>query len=124
MSAHIKAFGPRDTLDRELEFLASLTPVEKATVKKVEEEGLFKGVKEEDIRKRAQKVTFRDGWKEFTEQAMKNEHVRLKGVLSVNWSKAFIESALRRIHNDIFMKQFEVRANVRVPCSQLLNAGC
>ena len=112
MSEHQKAFRPRDTLDRQLEFLASLKPVEKASIEKVEQEGLFKGVKEEDIRKRAHKVKFRDGWKEFTEQAMSKEHVRLKGILSVNWSKAFIDSALRRIHDDAFMKQFEIRANV------------
>jgi hypothetical protein len=80
----------------------------------VEDEGLFKGVREEDICKRAQKVEFRDGWKEFTEQAMNEEHIRLMGILSVNWSKVFINCALRRIHNDAFMRQFEIRANVSV----------
>ena len=115
MTKHENAFGPRDTLGRQLEFLASLTPVEKATVQEVEAEGLFKGVREEDIRKRAQQVEFRDGWKDFTERAMTKEHVRLMGILSVNWSKVFIRSALQRIHDDAFMRQFEIRANVCGP---------
>jgi thiamine phosphate phosphatase / amino-HMP aminohydrolase len=112
---HEREFGPRDTLDRQLEYLASLAPVEQASMKKVEERGLFKGVREEDIRKRAQYVEFRDGWKEFTERAMNEQHVQLKGVLSVNWSKVFIRSALQRIHDDEFMRQFEIRANVCNP---------
>lgn len=113
MTAHEKAFGSHDTLDRQLEYVASLTPVEKASIKKVEEKGLFKGVREEDICKRAQQVEFRDGWKDFTELATNNTHVRLIGILSVNWSTKFIEAALRRIHDDAFMGQFEIRANVR-----------
>ena len=112
VTAHENAFGSRDTLDRQLEYIASLTPVEKASVKKVEEKGLFKGVREEDICKRAQQVEFRDGWKDFTELATQKGHVRLVGILSVNWSTKFIEAALRRIHDDAFMEQFEIRANV------------
>ena len=112
VTAHDRAFGPRDTLDRQLEYLASLTPVEKASIRKVEEKCLFKGVREEDICKRAHHVEFRDGWSEFTEQAMKKEHVRLIGILSINWSKKFIASALRRIHDDAFMEQFDIYANV------------
>jgi thiamine phosphate phosphatase / amino-HMP aminohydrolase len=112
MTAHEKAFGPRTTLERQLAYLESLTPVEAASVKEVEEKGLFKGVLEEDIQRRAQQVEFRDGWKDFTEEVRRKEHVRLMGILSVNWSKVFIEAALRRIHDDAFMNEFEIRANV------------
>ena len=110
-----QSFGPRDTLEQQLEYLESLGPVERVSVRKVEEKGLFKGVKEEDIKKRAQQVEFREGWKEFTEEAMRRDNVRLMGILSVNWSSVFIDSALRRIHDDAFMQQFEIRANVDSP---------
>ena len=116
ISEYEHSFGPRDTLEQQLAYLQSLGPVERLIVRKVEEKGLFKGVKEEDIKKRAQRVEFRNGWKEFTEEAMRREDVRLMGILSVNWSNVFISSALRRIHDDAFMEQFEIRANVNPPC--------
>lgn len=112
MTEHDKAFGPRDTLERQLEYLVSLTPIEKASVMEVEEKGLFKGVKEEDIRRRAQRVEFREGWKEFTYATTDKEHIRFRAILSVNWSGVFIKSALQRIHDEAFLNQFEIRANV------------
>jgi len=112
MRDYEQSFGPRDTLEQQLAYLESLGPVEKTSVRKVEEKGLFKGVTEEDLKKRAQQVEFRNGWKEFTEQAMKRDNVQIMGILSVNWSTVFISSALRRIHDDAFMEQFEIRANV------------
>jgi hypothetical protein len=123
MDEHEKAFGPRETLERQLEYLDSLGSVEKASVSKVEEYGLFKGVKEADIRERGKQVKFRDGWKNFTDEATRQEHVWLMGVLSVNWSKSFIVSALRMVHDDAFMEQFEIRANVFVILVLLNNLG-
>src|SRR5438045_3480704 len=58
IATHQKEFGARDTLERQLDYLSSLTPVEKASVKKIEEKGLFKGVREAEICKRAQQVRF------------------------------------------------------------------
>jgi hypothetical protein len=112
MAAHDKAFGPRDTLEKQLEYLGSLGVVEKASVSKVEEYGLFKGVREADICERAEQVQFRDGWKEFAAQITKTNHVQFMAVLSVNWSKVFIDCALRRIHDSVFTEKFEIRANV------------
>jgi hypothetical protein len=112
MAAHEKAFGPRHTLEKQLEYLGSLGVVEKASVSKVEEYGLFKGVREVDICERTKQVQFRDGWKEFAAQVTKTDHVQFMAVLSVNWSKVFIDCALRRIHDSAFMEKFEIRANV------------
>jgi len=112
LSEHNQSFGPRDSLERELQYLDSLGSVETASIRKVEEYGLFRGVREVDIRERAQKVEFRNGWKEFTEQAMKQTDVQLMGIISVNWSRVFIESALRRIHDDAFIEQLDIRSNV------------
>jgi len=112
VTEHEKAFGPRNTMQRQLAYLESLAPVEAASIKEVEDKGLFKDVLETDIQERAKRVEFRDGWKAFTEYAQQKDHVRLIGILSVNWSKVFIEAALRRVHDDAFMKEFEIRANV------------
>jgi thiamine phosphate phosphatase / amino-HMP aminohydrolase len=109
-----KSFGPRNTLQRQLEFLDSIKVVEKASVSKIEEYGLFRGVTNSDLCERAKQVTFREGWKEFTEKVMESEDAQLLAVLSVNWSAVFIECALRRIHDDAFIKQIEIRANVSV----------
>lgn len=124
MTTHEKAFGPRFTLERQLAYLKSLAPVEAASVKEVEERGLFKGVLEEAIRRRAQQVQFRDGWKAFTEEVRRKEHVRLMGILSVSWSKVFIEAALRSIHDKAFMNEFEIRANVPPSQPAFLTLEC
>jgi hypothetical protein len=123
MAAHEKAFGPRDTLEKQLAYLVSLEAVEKASVSKVEEYGLFKDVRELDICKRAQLVKFRAGWTNFASAMTEKQHVRFMGVLSVNWSKVFIDCALRRIHDESFMRRFEIRANVECFLSSPLMVG-
>jgi hypothetical protein len=114
MDEHEKAFGPRHTLERQLAYLASLDSIEEESVRNVEEHGLFKGVKEADIRERGRReVQFCRGWIEFVDECIrKREEVKLVGVLSVNWSKAFIESALAAIHDPAFMEELDIRANV------------
>jgi len=112
VAEHEKEFGPRDTLERQLEYLDSMTSVENASVSKLEEHELFKGVMAEDLHERGKQVRFRDGWEEFTKQVAEHPNARLIGILSVNWSAEFIEGALRRIHDDKFMEQLEIRANV------------
>ena len=106
------SFGPRNTLQRQLEFLDSIKVVEKASVSNVEKHGLFKGVTNSDLCERSERVTYRDGWKNFTKKVEDSEHARLVAVLSVNWSAVFIESALRRIHDATFINGIEIRANV------------
>jgi len=120
---HDNAFGPRETLDRELQYLASLGPIEKATIAKVERSGLFRGIKEYDLCERAKQVKFRDGWTEFTEQVEKKEHVRLMSVLSISWSRSFIRHALRRIHDDEFLDRIEIRANVSSSIDRLMSGS-
>jgi len=112
LAEHEKEIGPRDTLERQLEYLDSLGSVERKSVTRVEEKGLFKGVKEDDIRQRAEHVKFRDGWKRFGEELEKSAYAKFVAVISVNWSSMFIETALRRVHHDDFMRQLIIRANV------------
>ena len=105
-------FGPRDTLERQLEFLDRLKIVEKESVGNVERRGLFRGVTKEDLYERAKKVEFRPGWKEFAENVRKSENAKLVAILSVNWSSVFIEAALKNLHDEDLVKEIEIRANV------------
>ena len=114
LAEHEKEFGPRDTLERQLEYLDSLTAVENASVRNVEKHGLFKGVTNNDLFNRGKQVRFRDGWEEFTSHIKQSPNARIIAVISVNWSAVFIEGALKRIHDDNFIRQFEIRANVLV----------
>jgi 2-hydroxy-3-keto-5-methylthiopentenyl-1-phosphate phosphatase len=111
-----KKFGPRNTLERQLEFLDQLKVVEKQSVKNVERRGLFKGVTREELCLRAKGVPFREGWKEFVETVQRSEHAKIVAVVSVNWSVVFIECALKHLHGEEFLKQIEIRANVRSVC--------
>jgi len=105
-------FGPRDTLERQLDFLDRLKVVERESVGNVERRGLFRGVTKEELCERAKKVEFRSGWKEFAEKVQKSENAKLVAILSVNWSAVFIEAALKNLHGEDFIKGIEIRANV------------
>ena len=114
LQEHAQSFGPRDSLERQLEYLDSVGVVERASIRNVEEFGVFKGLREADICERAQHVKFREGWKEFTEEAAKRGDVQLKAIISVNWSTIFIRSALQKIHDEGFMTQIAIHANVYI----------
>jgi 2-hydroxy-3-keto-5-methylthiopentenyl-1-phosphate phosphatase len=107
-------FGPRNTLERQLEFLDKLKVVEKQSVGNVEKRGLFKGVTEEELCERAKRVMFREGWKEFVEKVKGSKNAELVAVVSVNWSAVFIESVLKNLHGEEFLQGIEIRANVRI----------
>lgn len=121
MNGFEKAFGPRNTLERQLDFLDKLGIVELASVANVEKHGLFKGVTNEELRERAKNVEFRAGWKEFAEKVRKSENTRIMAVVSVNWSAVFIRAALKNLHGNGFLQGIEIRANVRVPLVNSIN---
>jgi hypothetical protein len=106
-------FGPRDTLARQLEYLQELGPAERESIRKIEELGLFKDVRIEDIKERSKTVKFRHGWENFIGQVRKQEdRVRFIAVLSVNWSGVFIRTALEQALGSEFVETVEIRANV------------
>jgi hypothetical protein len=109
---HEQRFGPRDTLERQFDYLDSLSAIENASVANVEQRGLFKGVTDDDLIERAKQVEFRNGWEDFVKRVREKENVRLLAVISVNWSRVFMQAALRRIHDDEFFREVEFRANV------------
>jgi len=120
LKEHEREFGQRHTLERQLDFLGSLSAVENASVSKVEEHGLFKGVTNEELYERGKQVRFRDGWEKFTKQVTESSNCSLVAILSVSWSAVFIEGALKRVLNEESMKQLEIRANVNTVVWRIL----
>ncbi len=86
-AAHTKSYIPppplRTTLVHELTFLASLHSVEEASVRRVEEAGIFHGVTGQDIHVAAREAVRSGG----------REKGRV-GVVSVNWSMRWVRECL------------------------------
>ena len=94
----------RKTFDQELEYLISLDAVERASISRVEEFEIFKGVESEDIERvaascvREGKVALRSGWEQLVRTAQHSSRGTNKGevhVLSVAWSALFITSCIK-----------------------------
>jgi hypothetical protein len=94
----------RKTISEESEWLASLKDVERRSLKRVEEAGIFTGVTKEEVYAAAKsavhlgKFQLRHGWWELLSIASENEtpvpEVPPVSILSVNWSSAFIRASL------------------------------
>ncbi|EPQ28262.1 uncharacterized protein PFL1_04089 [Pseudozyma flocculosa PF-1] len=96
LSSHEQTFGERDTLEKQTAYLESIDEVEKTSVNRVEQGGLFVGVKMADIQRRAETVSFRDGWDgahEWLEQKAEEGDAETD-IISVGWSAEFIRHAL------------------------------
>jgi hypothetical protein len=96
---HEKSYqGDHNTIEEESQWLASLATVESRSVQRVETAGIFQGVRTDDVRRKAcEAVThglleLRDGWD--TLLSTKTSVYTDLTILSVNWSRCFIQSAL------------------------------
>ncbi|KAL7932631.1 HAD-like domain-containing protein [Trichoderma chlorosporum] len=88
----------RRSPDQELAYLSSLKDTENASLDRVDSSGLFKGLTSQDLFQMGRDqvssgaVVVREGFLEMLEMARENGwHV---AVISVNWSRAFIEGVL------------------------------
>ena len=110
--AHVSGYAPpaeeRTELRSELEFLESLRPVEKASLRRVEEAGLFASVGRCGFLRMGReavgdvRVVLRRGWDLFVSEVCRRsggggtgERGWEVGVVSVNWSKGWVEGVLR-----------------------------
>ena len=90
---HIQSYPhPRCTVDEECRFLASLAPVERASIQRIEKAGVFKDLSITDLACAAETVTVRLGFWQACRPVL--DAGGLVSVLSVNWSRAWIRSAL------------------------------
>lgn len=100
---HLVAYTPsakdRTDVTSELEFLESLREVERVSLGRVEECGLFAGVGEERLRSEGRRavdkgvVRLRMGWERFVKEVMKKEEWEV-GVVSVNWSREWVKGVM------------------------------
>lgn len=81
----------RDTLENETEFLKGLKQIELNSIKRVEDSGLFRGLREQDIASQASNVKYQKGWWELASR-LKNKKIPII-IISVNWSAAMIKQA-------------------------------
>ena len=109
LNAHNANYRPlpsdRKTLDQELEYLESLSVVEKASISRVEASGIFKDVTPAGIELATEsfvkngKIKLRKGWKQLIRSVQQPMEGTVRGevhVVSVAWSALFISSCLQK----------------------------
>lgn len=90
----------RRTVDEEIGYLAGSGDVEIASLERIARSGVFAGLDEEDLRKMGREVResgqvgMREGFADLVNLAGEKEW--LIGVISVNWSRAFIAGVLNQ----------------------------
>lgn len=110
-SAHQSSYSPkpeaRRSIKEERDWLASLAPIENASVTRVQNSGLFNGVTANDVQLTASEavesgeLVLRHGWASLFDLVC-GKHNEISGdanpskisILSVNWSERFIRHAL------------------------------
>ncbi|KAL7816269.1 haloacid dehalogenase-like hydrolase domain-containing protein [Trichoderma gracile] len=108
-AAYAESFSPpkheRCTPAQELAYLASLKDTENASLDRVDGSGLFGGLTSEDLFRMGRQsvesgdVVVRDGFVEMVQLA--REKGWRVGVISVNWSQAFIQGVLHPVGEGI-----------------------
>lgn len=121
--AFAKTYSPpeseRLSPEQELAYLSSLKDTENASLNRVDQSGLFSGLTSQDLFQMGKSqvssgaVAIREGFVEMVELArQKGWHV---GVLSVNWSEAFIQGVLHPIDVPIITNQISADGTIQGP---------
>lgn len=113
----LKGYAPatedRRTVDKEIAFYRALRDVEERSFVRVGDRGIFAGISEEDWEKfgaeavRSEEVCIRRGFAEFVREV--TNRGGQWGVVSVNFSKAFIRGVLGALDSDF--REVELLAN-------------
>ncbi|UKZ59880.1 uncharacterized protein TrAtP1_001171 [Trichoderma atroviride] len=121
--AFAKTYSPpeseRLSPEQELAYLSSLKDTENASLNRVDQSGLFSGLTSQNLFQMGKSqvssgaVAIRQGFVEMIELArQKGWHV---GVLSVNWSEAFIQGVLHPIDVPIITNQISADGTIQGP---------
>lgn len=103
LEAHNSSYEPakaaRTTIEQESAYLASLKAVEVASVRRVDEAGIFANVTTELLMGTAEalrsgEVEMREGWEHFFEILPKEPNHLLTAIVTVNWSASFIRDCM------------------------------
>ncbi|KAK1989500.1 HAD-like domain-containing protein [Colletotrichum cereale] len=120
---HVSKYKPiandRLSLPEELAYLRGLSEVELRSVQRVEQSGLFRGLKREDLVKAGNvartegRVKLRDGFTTLMDLAKDNGWT--VSVVSVNWSRSFISGVLSGYSLDIVANEIEMDGSIFGP---------
>ncbi|OLN94237.1 putative aminopyrimidine aminohydrolase, mitochondrial [Colletotrichum chlorophyti] len=109
----------RQSLTEELIFLRGLKEVELRSVERVEKSGIFRDITQEDLIKagdearREGRVKLRDGFAELMDTAKENGWS--VSVVSVNWSRSFIQGVLSAYAFDVVANEIELSGAIFGP---------
>lgn len=110
---HVGQAPMRTTLEEEMEFQKSLRKVERASIDRVEGEGVFEGIKLETLIKTAAENRgdiMRKGWEKVVDKVSRRGKV---AIVSVNWSRSWIRKCLEGSDVgkiDVFSNEFLVNS--------------
>ncbi|KAH0612490.1 uncharacterized protein H6S33_008870 [Morchella sextelata] len=110
---HVGQAPIRTTLEEETEFQKSLRKAERASIDRVEGEGVFKGIKLETLIKTAAENRgdiMRKGWEKVVDKVSGRGRV---AIVSVNWSRSWIRKCLEGSDVgkiDVFSNEFLVNS--------------
>lgn len=121
--AHKDGYEPsesvRDSLEHEFRFLSGSKKVEEASLARVDKSGVFRGLTTEDLAQagvdavKEGRVKLRDGFEELLELAESRGWTA--GVISVNWSRSFIQGALLPHKLDIIANEISTHGEIYGP---------
>lgn len=109
----------RRSVAEEVEFLAGLRNVEKASLARVEGSGVFAGLQHAGLFQmgvnavESRKIVIREGFKDVVELAERRGWGL--GIISVNWSRSFIRGVLHQFNIPIITNEISPDANIHGP---------
>ncbi|CAM1507086.1 Fc.00g067270.m01.CDS01 [Cosmosporella sp. VM-42] len=120
----------RTSVGEELKFLSGLKEVEEMSLGRVSRSGVFKGLEEGLLRKagteavQSGRVRIRDGFEEVLSLAERKGWS--VGVISVNWSRSFIQGVLEPHNLDIMANELSQDGEIEGPefLGCMLSNGC
>ncbi|GKT48375.1 UPF0658 Golgi apparatus membrane protein [Colletotrichum spaethianum] len=120
---HVATYKPaaddRLSLSEELAYLRGLREVELRSVQRVEQSGLFRDLRREDLAKAGNtarmegRVKLREGFTDLMDLAKKNGWA--VSVVSVNWSRSFISGVLSDYNFDVVANEIEMDGTILGP---------
>ncbi|EFQ29234.1 hypothetical protein CGRA01v4_04915 [Colletotrichum graminicola] len=120
---HVSTYKPvandRLSLREELTYLRGLSEVDLRSVKRVEQSGLFRGIRRADLMKAGDvartegTVKLRDGFADL--MAVAKDNGWTVSVVSVNWSRSFISGVLSDYSFDIVANEIEMDGSISGP---------
>ena len=116
----------RHSMEEEARYLECSLGLELASLKRVNKSGIFKGLSRDDLfnmgveARRTGAVSIREGFE--TVAALAESKGWRTGVLSVNWSRAFIEGVIHPVTMEVIANDVNLEGTIEGPGGPLTNS--